>query len=885
MGKKKAKQPWYRQATLRKKSTREKPSATKKRKPAAKKPKPAAKKRKPARRPKRQAKRPEPAIAKLARAAFQNACRAWPDMPMQLTFLGWKEAFTQFVLFWNGSLGVPTASDLHAGRWWVSSTSDRKVLRPFDRDSLHLSFGFGEKPVFPGRTRDDGNIQQSRKNGYFPVVETYLNVGPFLVRETCFVTIFAGSHVRTGTEPLVAFIRYEAVNKSQKEVRFHLWAQISSFHTRLSMEAGENVQVAEPAPAYGRELKLEEGEIRDDLGRVRLIPSGAGMEFFPDASDKFGKLSGTGLDKNLLHFSADVAPGKSASFDLKVPYFPAAGRDAELFRRTPPEEALRMCARFWAKEFARGPKVLTPEKHFDNIFRAFTHDAMICLSRDPITGELMPRTSPFHYGGVWSTANCQYLRALDLRGFHDEVEQCLSAFFNHQGQNPPPGDAFGSSEGFLCSPADWCPFPYKWVSDHGSILRLAGTHYFLTRRDEWLKGVADNLVRGCEWTVRECSRMRVTLRDGTRPHNYGLLPPGRATDDSASGHHVWSDAAACAGMKTAAAALVAVGDRRGEKFLREAERYRADIERAWREASRKETFPLKGGGEMPFVPNKLSSTSWKDAKAFDLDGGAMWLLEYGIVGTEDELLTSSVEFFSEKGPFRSAWDEKGGPWQKPCLVHGISSCEPFYAPQARIYFERDDLDRYVEMIYSMAAGGFSRKTLTGVETRYGVWGLPWAGGGFSNYLRWMFLYERGDELLYLWMVPPEWLQDGKEITFEDCLTDFGLASVRVHSHVSEDLISVELILPGRNLPTRALLRLRHPAGEKLHAVRLDGEEWTAFVADSGVITLPSEPGKHVLVAAYSEEAAKAAAPPPPPPPPPTPDDVETVAETLRPPRT
>lgn len=151
---------------------------------------------------------------------------------------------------------------------------------------------------------------------------------------------------------------------------------------------------------------------------------------------------------------------------------------------------------------------------------------------------------------------------------------------------------------------------------------------------------------------------------------------------------------------------------------------------------------------------------------------------------------------------------------------------------APAYLLRDDVKPSIRAFYSMMACAFSHSVLEPVEHRWGwgqYFGPPSTDGAWFDHYRHMLIDERPDDsLLLLQATPRRWLQDGKRITVERAPTFFGLLSLEVESRADSGRILASVDLRARRRPQAILLRLRHPNGEALRSVSVDGEAWTDF---------------------------------------------------------
>jgi hypothetical protein len=107
-----------------------------------------------------------------------------------------------------------------------------------------------------------------------------------------------------------------------------------------------------------------------------------------------------------------------------------------------------------------------------------------------------------------------------------------------------------------------------------------------------------------------------------------------------------------------------------------------------------------------------------------------------------------------------------------------------------------------------------------------------------------------DELLLCQATPRAWLQNGKEIIVNHAPTEYGDLSFHVNSHVDSGLIRIDLEMPARRLPTKLVLRLRHPTHDSIRSVMVNGKQWTGFDAGKEWITISSPHEKQYSIEAH-----------------------------------
>jgi hypothetical protein len=165
------------------------------------------------------------------------------------------------------------------------------------------------------------------------------------------------------------------------------------------------------------------------------------------------------------------------------------------------------------------------------------------------------------------------------------------------------------------------------------------------------------------------------------------------------------------------------------------------------------------------------------------------------------------------------WDD----WSRPAsLRYEMSSLEPCYSWNIYLRFLRGEREKFLEGLYSLAAGSVTRKFLGGVEHRNGIQALPVTNAVFDNHLRNLLVFEdeSGQGIDLLRNSPVAWLRPQKQIRVERAETYLGPISYKVVSF--GDRIEAEIETPSRMPPQRIRLWLNHPEGRALRAVTING---------------------------------------------------------------
>jgi hypothetical protein len=136
----------------------------------------------------------------------------------------------------------------------------------------------------------------------------------------------------------------------------------------------------------------------------------------------------------------------------------------------------------------------------------------------------------------------------------------------------------------------------------------------------------------------------------------------------------------------------------------------------------------------------------------------------------------------------------------------------------------------------------------------------------SSWVRWMFIWDEGEDLYLGKTMPRYWLADGKEVKIERAQTHFGPMSMSMKSSAGSGSFgalrtgsfdrpgteSIEMTIdpPTRNAPRAIYARFRHPDGKSMNRVTVNGKPYTDFDPAKEWVILPALKAKTVVVAYY-----------------------------------
>ena len=102
----------------------------------------------------------------------------------------------------------------------------------------------------------------------------------------------------------------------------------------------------------------------------------------------------------------------------------------------------------------------------------------------------------------------------------------------------------------------------------GEILWTLGEHYQRTHDKAWLRKVAPDVARICQWVMRQREKTKRLDARGEKVPEYGLMPPGVSADWNRFAYRFFNDAQYYRGLEMAGRALADIGDPAAAAILR-----------------------------------------------------------------------------------------------------------------------------------------------------------------------------------------------------------------------------------------------------------------------------------------------------------------------------
>jgi hypothetical protein len=522
-----------------------------------------------------------------------------------------------------------------------------------------------------------------------------------------------------------------------------------------------------------------------------------------------------------LEVAGQLAAGETRVLALKLPSPVLPADRASQLATLDIERARAATVQYWEDWLAQGARFEVPEPAVNELFRAnLWHALMLPRFREPDRIDLP--YSNFAYGQFnadWPINQAVYVDYMiyGLRGHFAVAEEEFAAMFRTQ-QKPD-----GRVGGF----AEWGVYSPGMLYAIGQNFRLSGDRASFER-------LLPASLKALDWCLAEVARGQ-NSKDAP-----GLIvaPLNDLTHDA----RAWGfpNAYFVAGLDVFARALAAYGHPRANEVKPVAEKMRADVGRAFACASVKSpVVQLADGTWNNYVPCDAMTPrrlleQWYPT---DVDSGPLHLARLSAIDPRGWLTTAMLHDH-EDNLFLSQWG---------------AANEPVYNMQATAYLLRDEPAAAIRAFYSMMACAFSHHQFSPLEHRWAwgqYYGPPSTDGAWFELYRRMLIRERDDDTLLLGQATPRrWLENGKHIRVERAPTYYGLLNLDIGSRVAAGEISATLHLTGRQRPTALLVRLRHPQGNTLRSVAVNGKNWTDFDTAQEWIRIPHPGEQHYEVVA------------------------------------
>ncbi len=133
---------------------------------------------------------------------FEKACQQWPDMENIWTPVGWPDHLHNFNVLWNGNILAKPDMNRRCSKWRDQGV--QVSVWPAWQDWIAFYNG--------GWQQDDNSARQGWNDGPAPVLWTEWAWDGVIRRSEVFAYLPGGEPIRTGDEPLFAWVRMSVVD-------------------------------------------------------------------------------------------------------------------------------------------------------------------------------------------------------------------------------------------------------------------------------------------------------------------------------------------------------------------------------------------------------------------------------------------------------------------------------------------------------------------------------------------------------------------------------------------------------------------------------------------------------------------------------------------------
>jgi len=769
------------------------------------------------------------AIAREPEQSLSRAKREQPPKEPMHFILGCEGCRQKFGLAPNG--------DLFAQMGFVRSVPGADTPRlGWEGNAFALRFGWDEW------------LCTSRRilRGYLPVLETRFSRGPLDIHLEAFATCL-GQSLLAGPLPadteIVCLLRLTFVNQGDEPLSVSQPFRFMTYAIPGVAAISRNLAHA----VQNEQLRAEKDLVwaTGDKEYLRMTVDTAGQGELVSGAEG-------------LTYRLQLPAGASHSIVLKVPFVCAlTPKQVESLRAKEFSREQEEVIRYWEDRLRGASEILTAEPDLNDFCRSLLTHILINDDREVGSDRLMGRVSSFNYGN-FSNETIMQVMELDRRGLHEEARRHLAVFLHYQGTVGLPGN-YQSKEGIFYGSGGYEHGGYN--QHHGWVLWGLAEHYRFTGDRAWLLEIADRLIAGCEWVIRERQATKKTDAQGKKVLEHGFLPAGSLEDVTDYCYWLSTNAFTYRGLAAAAQALAEVGHPDGPRLLQEAAAYREDLLAGFREAMiRSPLVRLRDGTYVPHHPSRLY---WRGR-----DFG--WIRE-ALEGSIN-LLTTLLDPQSQEATwilqdyednryldapynyplvnFDAHWFSRGGFSMQPNLL--------YFPPP---YLFRDQIEHFLRAFFNGFAACW-RADLRAMTEHPLPTLADWAGDHFKSsdesmvamWLRMMFIQEEGNTLYLGRGLPRAWLASDRGVAIRNAATYFGPVSLEMRPLDGGERILAQIEPPLRRPPEKVVVRFRHPHKARLIAVTVNGARVDTFDADKEWVLLPALKERTEIEARFSSVA-------------------------------
>ena len=331
--------------------------------------------------------------------------------------------------------------------------------------------------------------------------------------------------------------------------------------------------------------------------------------------------------------SGPLPPGREARCVALIPFWKLTpGQASELLAET---TWTGRTEAYWKSLLESAMQVDLPDAFLTNLIRASQVHCLLAARSEDGGRRVAPWISSDRYGPLESEANA-VIRGMDLFGQTEFARRSLEFFIKRYGPR-----------GFLTT-------GYTLVGTGEHLWTLA-EHYDRARDRDWIKRIAPDLLRVCDWIVAQRAKTKRVDAHGRRVPEYGLMPPGVTADWNRYAYRFFNDAQYCAGLSAVARVLAEIRPSPSPALEEEAQQYRRDLLSAYHWTQARSPVLWLGDGTWgpaqpalldsfgrveEFLPGEDGNRSW----AYSVEIGAHHLAALGILDPKSPEVSAMLEY-------------------------------------------------------------------------------------------------------------------------------------------------------------------------------------------------------------------------------------------------
>ncbi len=547
---------------------------------------------------------------------------------------------------------------------------------------------------------------------------------------------------------------------------------------------GENISSA-PKYAYIR-IPQPNVSVYVESGKpIQVQLDADGLDSYTESGRVFMTASVNGQPMSDMEQAVLLAPGEKVTFQFKIPHRPISRERALALAKTDFEEKFRECRDFWRGKLNAIARISLPEKRIEEMMKAgFLHLDLVCFGNEP-DAPVAPVVGIYTPIGTESTPIIQYIESM---GDTRLARRAAEYFIKKQRE-----------DGFMQNFSNY-------MSETGLGLWTAAQHYRYSRDKAWLKSVAPNLVKGCDYIMRWSQEHR---DEALRGRGYGMIS-GKVADCAYPYHSFMLNSTTYGGVKNCAEVLAEIGDPNARRIADFASEYKGYIQETLAESfAVAPLIPLADGSWCPAIsqwpeingPMCLFANggiTYSHGMMVECSENGCYDIMYGIVDPNSDFGSFTIKAVTEL-----------------IALENTSFSQPYYSVHPYVHLLRGETRSFLKEFYNNVSALADRETYTFWEHQYQesphkTHEEAW----FLMRCRWMLFMDDEHSLQLLKGVPRAWLESGKTIAYSGVNTRYGHLSVQAASCLAEGKLTakVQLDSTGCPVPEQVTIRLPHPDG-------------------------------------------------------------------------